>query len=226
MNETDSHQTTRSAVRGRPSQPPEGSKVDYSSTTHTMTVLLPTAPPLEKGVYPLDIELDYWGRNPHLQVLCRNHGDVEGEPAVCVRYDRDGRVVEVIIGDPKVLVVGDFDLTQVRMHKGPSDTPWELDREANPTCMEGDKLRMPSGQAADVMRLRDRYGNDIEVFRAYDETYGILARMDNYPSINRRHQVYTSVEQAWDVNPLTAGTAEPSDFSTVPELRNQPPEQH
>ena len=208
-----------SAVRGCPDMPPEGIRTEYSTANRTMTVTLPTAPPLEEDAYPLDIELDYWGRTPHLQVLCRNHGDEEGEPAVCVRYDRDGKVVEVIIGDPKVLVVGDFDVTRVRTHKGTGDTPWEIEREANPVCMDGDKLKMPSGLTADVMRLRDRYDNDIEAFRAYDETYGILARLDSYPASDPRHQCFFSIEQVWDANPLTAGTVEPSDFSIVPELR-------
>ena len=206
-----------SALRGDPDSPPEDIAVDYSLAERAMTVTLPTAPPLEDGAFPLDIELDYCGRNPHLQVLCRNHGDAEGEPAVCVRYDQDGKVVEVIIGDPKVLVVGDFDVTRVRTHKGTGDTPWEIEREANPVCMDGDKLKMPSGQVADVMRLRDRYDNDIEEFRAFSNTYGILARMDSYPGSGPRHQVYDSIEQAWEINPLTAATTDPSDCSCVPE---------
>ena len=208
-----------SAVRGCPGAPPESLQTEYSTANRCMTITLPTAPPLEEDAYPLDVELDYWGRNPHLQVLCRNHGDAEGEPAVCVRYDRDGKVIEVIICDPKVLVVGDFDVTRVSTHKGTGETPWEIEREANPVCMDGDKLKMPSGLTADVMRLRDRYDNDIEAFRAYDATYGILARLDGYPGSDPRHQVYTSIEQAWEVNPLTAGTTDPADFSTASELR-------
>ena len=212
-----------SAVRGCPDMPPEDIRTEYSTANRCMTITLPTAPPLEEDAYPLDVELDYWGRNPHLQVLCRNHGDAGGEPAVCVRYDSDGKVSEVLIGNNQILVVTSAPRATLKMYSGTGDTPWETEREANPVCMDGDKLKMPSGLTADVMRLRDRYDNDIEAFRAYDETYGTLARMDGYPGSNPRHQVYTSIEQAWDVNPLTAGTMEPSDFSTVPELN---PTQH
>jgi hypothetical protein len=202
-----------STVRGQPDFPPEILRTEHAPTTHTTTITLPTAPPLEDGAYPLDIELDYYGRAPHLQVLCRNHGSTEGAPAVCVRYDRHGQVVEILIGSPDILIVGDFD--KVKVHRGTGDTPWEIERDANPICQAGDRLKMPSGQVAEVLRLRDRYDNDIEQFRAYDATYGILARMDGYPNSDPRHQVYTSIEQAWEVNPLTASTANPDDFSTV-----------
>jgi hypothetical protein len=68
------------------------------------------------------------------------------------------------------------------------------------------------------MRLRDRYDNDIEQFRAYDETYGVLDRLGGYPAANDGARCFVSLEQAWDVNPLTAGTTDPSDLSLVPDI--------
>lgn len=216
-----------SAVRGCPDMPPEVLKVEHSLAQQSLSITLPTAPVNDESG-PILIDLDYWGRDPHLQVLCRNQG-LDEEPAVCVRYDRDGKVVEVVINDDVMVVRNagfETGRRPLRVHRGNGDTPWEIEREANPVCMDGDKLKMPSGLAADVIRLRDRYDNDIEQFRDYDETYGILARMDGYPGSDPRHQVYTSVEQAWEVNPLTAGTSDPADFSTVPELRTVSSEQH
>lgn len=202
-----------SLVRGMPDYPPED--INYSLAVRTLTVSLPGLP--EPEGFPLDIELDYCGRNPHLQVLCRERDSAEGEPTVCVRYNSDGKVVEVLIGSPDILIVGDFDNAKVKVHRGTGDTPWEIEREANPVCQAGDRLKMPSGQIAEVMRLRDRYDNDIAQFRAYDETYGILNRLDGYPDSDPRHQVYDSIEQAWEINPLTAATTDPSDCSCVPE---------
>jgi hypothetical protein len=209
-----------SAVRGCPDSPPEDFTADYQMSNRAMVVTLPTAPVSDESG-PILIDLDYWGRNPHLQVLCRSYGADE-EPAVCVRYDKDGKVVEVVISED-VLVVHNsgFETGRrpLRVHRGEGYTPWEIERDANPVCMDGDQLQMPSGLTATVMRLRDRYDNDIEAFRDYDETYGILARLDSYPASNPRHQCLFSVEQAWEVNPLTAGTTDPADFSIVSELR-------
>jgi hypothetical protein len=175
--------------------------------SHSMKMTLPGLKPADE--HPLEVHLDYWGRNPSLQVLCYDHDDNEGEPKVKVRYNTDGKVVEVIVAD-NLRVFTDSQAGQM------PTTPWETDREANPACIAGDKLKMPSGQVATVMSLRDRYDHDIEQFRAYDATYGILDRLDGFPGMEPRRGVYTSIEQAWDVNPLTAGTADPSDFSFVP----------
>jgi hypothetical protein len=216
-----------SALRGNPDAPPEDFTAAYQLDYRALAVTLPTAP-VDEESGPILIDLDYWGRNPHLQVLCRNQG-LDEEPAVCVRYDQHGKVVEVVINHD-VLVVHNAGYEEgrrsLRVHRGTGDTPWEIEREANPVCMAGDKLQMPSSQVADVMRLRDRYANDIEQFRAYDATYGILARMDGYPDSDPRHQVYASIEQAWEVNPLTAGTAYPDDFSTVTEQSRPTPNDH
>lgn len=211
-----------SVVRGVPGCPPQDIEVD--ATKRVLTVSLPDLPKPEN--YPLDIELDYHGRTPHLQVLCRDHDSAEGEPSVCVRYDSYGKVSEVLVGNNQILVVNSQLRATLKMYSGTGDTPWEIEREANPTCQAGDRLKMPSGQVADVMRLRERYDNDIEQFRAYDETYGILNRLDGYPGSDPRHQVYCSIEQAWDVNPLTAGTTDPADFSTVSERTQPTPDDH
>lgn len=208
-----------SQVRGQPDFPPDVLQVEHSLAQQSLSITLPTAPVNDESG-PIIIDLDYWGRDPHLQVLCRNQG-LDEEPAVCVRYDKDGKVVEVVINDDVMVVHNagfETGRRPLRVHRGNGETPWEIEREANPVCMEGDKLKMPSGLTADVMRLRDRY-DDIEQFRAYAETYGILERMDGYPGSDPRHQVYTSVEQVWEVNPLTAGTTDPADFSTTSELR-------
>lgn len=185
-------------------------------TGSELRVELPGLPALsiEDG-YPLSVELDYWGRNPRLQVLCRNHGDPEGEPAACVRYDANGKVVEVVLTDPDIVVRNEA-ITRLW---GPDwDTAWEIERDANPPCRAGDMLRCPSGDVGEVMRLRDRYEGDIETFRDYSETYGVLARLDYHPGASKRRGVFTSIEQAWDVNPLTVATVHPSDLSLVPEL--------
>lgn len=207
-------------VLGVPDIPADGMVVDFNG--EGLGVQLPG---LEKAVeHPLEIYLDYWGRNPHLQVLCYDHDSEEGEPKVCVRYARDGKVVEVRAGDITLVKrrdVGDGEF-KLRLYTDTTDTPWEIERDANPPCMEGDKLRMPSGLTADVVRLRDRYDGDIEQFRAYDAFYGILSRMDGYPGSRGRNQVYTSIEQAWEANPFTASTVEPSDFSFVPEHAAEP----
>lgn len=200
------------APRGIPDNPPELMEVETRGDTFVVT--LPGAPPLTD--FPLDVELDYWGRTPHLQVLCRNHNDREGEPAVCVRYDRDGRVVEVAINKPDVLVVSDYSQGLLDRAK---DSPWVIERAANPTCLEGDLLRCPSGHHGEVMRLRDRYAS-LEEFRAWAESYDVLARLSSNPASPSR--IYETVEQAWEVNPLTVATLEPDDFSTVPEPSDPP----
>lgn len=87
----------------------------------TLTIDLPGLAPTEDG-YPLGVDIDYWGPSPHLQVLCRNHGDPEGEPAVCVRYDTRGQVVEVLLTAEDILV----------KNESARDTPWELARATAP----------------------------------------------------------------------------------------------
>ncbi len=200
-----------SAIKGCPDSHFSVPRVNYDADRQIMDVSLPGVGMSE---HPLQVAVDYWGRNPHLQLLVYEHDDPNGEPTLMVRFDKQGMVQEVVIAKNRlvlcrggVTIGGDFT---------GRETPWETERDSNPTCCAGDRLRMPSGLIATVMRLRDRY-EDIEQFRWYDETYGILARLDAYPGSADRHQVYTSVEQAWDVNPLTAGTSEPSDFSFVPD---------
>lgn len=207
------------AIHGNPDNPVEELKalVSTSTTPPSLEITLPGAPPIAPGNFPLDVSIDFWGRNPHLQVLCRDHNSEEGQSVVCVRYDRDGKVCEVLIQKSGVMVF-DENSDFAKLGEG-RDTPWEIEREANPVCEAGDRLLCPSGQVGTVMRLRDRYDGSIEDFRTYCETYGILNRLDFHPACSERNQIYDSVEQAWDVNPLTVGTTDPSDFSCVPQDR-------
>lgn len=208
-----------SMVRGNPDAPAEEMKILHNKP-RSMKVTLPGMD--FEAVHPLEVHLDFWGRNPHLQVLCYNHADEEGEPKVCVRYSQDGKVVEVLAGNITLIKGVDGDFT-VRPYAVTEDTPWEIERDANPACIAGDKLQMPSGQVATVMPLQGRYEGDIGQFRTYDALYGIVGRLDGYPASNPRHMVYDSVDQACDVNPLTAGTTNPDDFSFVPtQPANQP----
>ena len=188
--------------------------LEIRSMERELTVLLPGLN--QDTPHPLSVALDYWGRNPHLQMLCYDHDDEQGEPKVCVRYDSQGKVTEVLVGSVTLLrgAGGEFH----NRRDIAAATAWEQERDSNPACHPGERLVMPSGATATVMSLRDRYDNDIEQFRAYDETYGILDRLDSYPGSEVRHQVYNDIEQAWEVNPLTAGTTEPSDLSTVPSI--------
>lgn len=151
------------------------------------------------------IDLDFYGRDPRLQIVI--HGAEMDEPAVHVRFDGAGRVVEVLLGDPDVLVRKAYPYPH---HLDATPSLWEEERDANPPCAAGERLRCPSGQIGTVMRLRDRYAS-VDELRTYDETYGILERLGK--------DVYNSAEQAWDIDPLTVGTANPADFSFVPELQ-------
>jgi hypothetical protein len=200
--------------RGEPDSPPDSPAILLKIPDRSMVVTLPGMYVAES--HPMEVRLDYWGRNPHAQFLCYDHDDEQGEPKVVVRYNQQGKVVEVLVGNVTLIKGHDGEFA-VRPHADTSDTPWEIERDANPPCAAGDRLKMPSGQVAKVMRLRDRYDNDIEQFRAYNEAYGVLERLDGYPGSHPRHQVYTDVEQAWEVNPLTAGTSNPEDFSFVPQ---------
>lgn len=197
--------------RGVPACPPEPLEVHFPpDRPNSMMVQLPGLPAADS--HPLDVELDYWGRSPRLQVLCREHDSAEGEPKVVVRYDERGRVVEVIAHNTTLIRdhTGDF---VIRPYSDTTDTPWEIDRDSNPACREGDLLQCPSGQVGRVMRLRDRYDGCFNAFKENAETYGLLERL----------AVYNDIQQAWDVNPLTVGTTDPADFSTVPELPTPAP---
>ena len=199
------------SLRGHPDIPP-GDPPIVTLGELEMNISLPEYGQITG--YPLAVDVDYWGRDPHMQLLIRDHNG-DGEPNLCVRFDQSGKVVEVLLGSPDILVIPAHQDGKVKLHVGNGDTPWEIERERNPVCEAGDSLRMPSGQVATVMSLRDRYDNDIEKFRDCDRHYGILNRMDSYPVSDPRCQVYISIEQAWEINPLTAGTTDPSDFSTV-----------
>jgi len=191
------------AVFGDPDCPPDPlGVINPPERPHSLVVSLPGLP--EPKNYPLEVELDWWGRNPHLQVLCREHDDPEGEPVVVVRYGSDGKVVEVIVGKTTLVRdhTGDFVESPTYV-----ETPWEIEQDSNPVCEDGDLLQCPSGQVGRVMRLRDRYDGSFEQFESYAETYGLMERLG----------VYTDTAQAWDVNPLTVGTTDPDDFSRVPE---------
>lgn len=208
-----------SAVRGVPDNPTDKLLTMFDSQKRLMTVVLPGTSLREE--HPIEVAADYWGRNPRLQFLCYEYGDPEGEPKVVVRYGTDGRIEEVLVKNTTLIRDGDGEF-YARPPSGTRDTGWEIDRDSNPPCAPGDRLQMPSGQIATVMRLQDRYEGDFEQFKAYAETYGILERLDGHPGQEKRHQVYNDLEQAWEVNPLTAGTTEPSDFSFVPEYPTYP----
>jgi hypothetical protein len=198
-------------VKGVPDEPLETIRTSITMNDGAALkahIRIPGAPPVEMLPDNLPtIDLDYWGRSPKLQILV--YGQNEDEVTVHVRFNDEGKVVEVMLGDPDILVVADHS-SKVRVREGGHTTNWEQERDANPPCHAGDLLQCPSGLVGVVMRLRDRYDNDIEQLRSNDETYGILERLGK--------GVYNSVEQAWDINPLTVGTAEPSDFSFVPEF--------
>ncbi len=152
------------------------------------------------------VAADYWGRTPGFQLLI--YGAGEDEVDVAVRFDPNGRVVEVLLGNPDILINRDH-REDIQVHSGDLPTPWEQVRDSNPPCCAGDRLMCPSGLVGTVTRLRDRYDNDIEQLRDYNTTHDILQRLGR--------DVYSSVEQAWDINPLTVGTTNPADFSMVPE---------
>jgi hypothetical protein len=191
-----------SMVRGVPGIPAEEPQVICKE--RSVKVTLPGMNGEEAA--PLEVHLDYWGRNPHLQVLCYNRADEEGEPKVCVRYNREGKVVEVLVEDV-TLIKGADGKFAVRSYADTRETPWEIVRDDNPACREGDKLKMPSGLTATVMSLRSRYEDCIEQLRRYDEQYNIVARC--CPDCS-------TVEEAWELNPLTAATVNPEDLSYVP----------
>lgn len=171
----------------------------------------PGLPEIDDLPAPIVVGIDYYGRNPRLQVM---HYDLnEEEPQVVVRYTQEGKVQEVLIADGVVTVTEDT-----------RETSWDTDRDANPACRPGDLLLMPSGQFGEVMYLRTRYADNIEQFRDYDRCYGVLSRLDGHPASATRQQIYTSIEQAWDVNPLTVGTTDPTDFSVVPVSKEELPD--
>jgi hypothetical protein len=193
-----------SAVRGVPDIPVDELQVIYKES-HSMKVTLPGMDG-EAEAHPLEVHLDYWGRNPHLQVLCYNHADREGEPKVCVRYNRDGKIVEVIAEDVTLIKDSDGKFVE-RSYSDTRVTPWEIERNASPACIAGDRLMMPSGLVAKVMSLHNRYEGDINELRSFDAIYGIVARC--CPGCS-------TVEEAWELNPLTASTVNPGDLSYVP----------
>lgn len=198
-----------SHVRGDPDDPAEMPTVTPVNNLCSR-ILLPGLTPVEE--HPLEVCLDYWGSNPHLQVLCYGHDSAEGAPQACVRYDSRGKVVEIVVGSPDILVVG-AERLQLRNPQDTSDTPWEVARDSYPACLPGDKLRMPSGQLATVMRLHDRYDGEFSEFKHYAETYGLLERLNACPG----HETYATLQEAWNANPLTAGTSHAEDFAFVPE---------
>lgn len=188
-------------VKGDPDAPE--AVPSYETGISILRIGIPGLDP--RGEHQAEVRADYWGRNPRLQFLCYEEGNPE--PVVQIRYGSDGKVAEVVSAP-------DIRRFKERVRDPDGDTPWERERDGNPPCRSGDLLRMPSGQTATVMSLRDRYGGDREAFRSYAETYGLLERLNGYPGSGNR--VYESLDQAWEANPLTAGTTDPSDFSTVP----------
>jgi hypothetical protein len=79
------------------------------------------------------ISLDWWGNNPAFQALLYDNDSEEGEPAVAVRYDADGKVVEVFLRDPtRIRLVSDpmyrnLHTIPIRPH-----SPWQEARDAEP----------------------------------------------------------------------------------------------
>lgn len=176
---------------------------------HTWEISAEDFPTPEPETFPLDISLDYFGRTPLLQVLCREHNG-DGEPVVHVRYDKNGKVVELLVSE------------HVRVYRDGEDnrypTPWEVDQHANPACAPGEKLMLPSGEIVQPGRLQDNYAN-LDEFCLYAERFGLLSRMDGYPGVERRSGVFNDAYQAWEVNPLIASSVTPSDYGTVPKRK-------
>jgi hypothetical protein len=71
---------------------------------------------------------------------------------------------------------------------------------------EGITLTCRSGTKGRTIRLRNRYDNDIEQLRSYNEVYRILHRL----GID-----HMTPEGAWELNPLTIGTVYPGDLQIV-----------
>lgn len=79
------------------------------------------------------IGLDWWGNNPAFQALCYDNDSEEGEPAVAVRYDNEGRVVEVFLRDPMhVRVVSDMMYRNLHTIPVRPHSPWQDARDAEP----------------------------------------------------------------------------------------------
>lgn len=205
----------QAVIRGVEDAPPRAMQVDYGVDggesmiydAKGMTITTPGMP--EPDGYPLTIEADYWGRTPHLQILCREHNDAEGAPKVVVRYGHDGKVAEVVVDNVLLQRSEDGELlVSCRpMWQATDDTTWEIARDATPPCLEGDRLKCRSGLIGEVMRLRSRYDGVLETFLDYSDVYSIAGRLG-----------YPDAQMAWNANPLTVGTVNPEDFEVVPEL--------
>ena len=195
-----------SAVRGAANQPIDVPQIAVHASGR-MTALLPGLVATER---PLEVRFDYYGRNPHLQALCYEHDGEDEDALVCVRYDLRGKIAEVVLGETVMIRTREG----FQVYRG-EETPWEIERWANPPCIAGDRLEMPSRLIGTVMALRERY-RSLEELKAYAATYGVLDQLNNYPGAGRKAQVFTTPEQAWEVNPLTVGTTDVADFSTVP----------
>jgi hypothetical protein len=71
---------------------------------------------------------------------------------------------------------------------------------------EGDRIICRSGVYGVACSLQHRYEHDIECLRAYDEIYNIMERLE----LN-----HMSIEDAWELNPLTVGSVYPADLQAV-----------
>jgi len=194
-------------IKGNPEMPSKEPDIHNQGTQLKLQ-----APGFEE---PVSVAMDYWGRDPHLQALCYEVG--REDPVVCVRYDKAGKIVEVLIQGPEADVVFNVSTGSARCNPATKacDSPWETERDANPPCIAGDQLLMPSGQIATVLPLQEVYV-DAEEFQRYEDSFGLLCRMDGHPGSKLRNGVFVSVQQAWEVNPLIVSTKDPSDYSTVP----------
>jgi hypothetical protein len=77
------------------------------------------------GTHPLEVTYDCWGINPMSQLLLNHRG---GDVAVSVRYSKEGRICEVLIEDPDVVINIAHD-ANIEIIRG-AESPWEIEREA------------------------------------------------------------------------------------------------
>lgn len=164
---------------------------------------------------PVIVAVDYYGTNPRMQIM--HYESDNDEPQVHVRYDAAGKIQEVEIANGDIVVTrGDLPRIQ---------GTWLVTRDSLAACKEGDLLKMPSGQFAEVMRLQNRYP-DYDSYVRYDEVYQVAKRLlESRTGTQIRGMLPgTAIGDLWVKNPLTAATTDPSDMSLVLEDKSELPD--
>jgi hypothetical protein len=93
-------------------------------------------PGVVKADNEMAVSIDWWGNNPACQLLCyeNNPDNPDQEPAVSVRYDAAGRVVEVSIRDPRTIrLVVEKGFPPLCYH---TTSPWQEARDTDPVDPE------------------------------------------------------------------------------------------